>query len=1001
MSSLFFWNTWPVAHKRLFQILLILLGITVVVYLFGYFYGARLIIQWETISKVSAIPLILDTWEFASIPLNISVDQYVITQVFEGSDLELVTWPSVLLLMILAVCLVVGLAMAVDLSLFWFLTSQVILIFILAGFQLEQLMLFGRTDKVALVLAFLLYLPPGYYFHSVGNKKKLVTRLSVFALVTGLFAVIIHFFSEVHHPFSYLANYGITVPFILSVVFILFTGHEIIYGFLVLITRSNTPTSSNSFVHFFALSLIYLINVLLLYLRNSRRIDWDFYYLDAFWILIAAAATGLWSLRKRRGLFRNIMPAEPHAVTGYLALAIITCITIGYFFATANDPAIEALEDIIVFSQLSIGFVFLLYILFNFRTVLIENLKVHKVVYKPKKMPFFTMRLGGFIGVLGLFLLSNQYPLDQAITAYYNGIGDLHRLDRQPLLAKEYYKLAGVYARTNHRSNYAIASMEREDNDLSEALAYYKQSTLKQPTPFAFVNTARSYDEQGMFFKAMFTLKDGLEAFPGEPHISNNLSALYAKTDLLDSAYFFLSNLTGDKEVKKVAQTNQMALLTKSRLQLSLDSIYQDISHRYSEVGNNLIVMANSQKVELMQALNFPADSILNPITFAWWYNFNLNKRHNYDSLQIEKLITWGEIPQNDLYRDNLEFAVILRTYYSGNKAQAFQLLNSLQFRATGKAGLYNDILGQWSLQQEQPGLALDFFDQSIRAGYLPAMWHRSLALVAMGQIREAHDSWRQLESRNSGNLEVDLSPLLNFVSGHNMQWDSLTNRQKMWFLHFKAGEWPLLEKCQLSVEITDPEIYHRVEQRLWEQALKEGATDALKWMIKKNNQPIRELQLAVIENDLNRLSQILGEFETSDPGLQPWILYGQALLSEKQGNEKQAAAKYQWLTRDPFFEQGILAAVRYFNRIDEDDFKAYDLLLEAILVNKYSVRLLKAYGKQCTMLNLDTYKQTTLETLESLVNEAEYDKYLLELALLEQSAVDGFEQPDLDEDQR
>jgi tetratricopeptide (TPR) repeat protein len=139
------------------------------------------------------------------------------------------------------------------------------------------------------------------------------------------------------------------------------------------------------------------------------------------------------------------------------------------------------------------------------------------------------------------------------------------------MLAKEYYKLAGVYASTNHRSNYAIASMERKENDLSEALAYYKQSTLKQPTPFAFVNTGRSYEEQGLFFEAMFALKDGLKEFPGEPHISNNLSALYARTNLLDSAYYFLDNLNGDQDVVKVAETkstgstNQVSITTATR----------------------------------------------------------------------------------------------------------------------------------------------------------------------------------------------------------------------------------------------------------------------------------------------------------------------------------------------------------------------------------------------------------------------------------------------------
>jgi hypothetical protein len=316
-----------------------------------------------------------------------------------------------------------------------------------------------------------------------------------------------------------------------------------------------------------------------------------------------------------------------------------------------------------VFSQLCIGFLFLVYVLFNFRSVLIENLKVYKVVYKPQKMPFFSMRLGGFIGVLGLFLLSNQYRLDQDITAYYNGIGDLHRIDQQPLLAKEYYKLAAIYAKTNHRSNYAIASMEKQDHDLSEALAYYKQSTIKQPTPFAFVNTARVYEEQGMFFKAMFALKDGIQQFPGEPHIYNNLSVLYTRTDLLDSAYFYLEYVNGDRGVTDVIQTNTLAILTKSQVEASVDSLQKLTASRYSATDNNFTVLANNQHYQLEPESLTLSDSILNPITFSWWYNYQLNQRHREDSAQMSAVKNLMKISENEMFRDQLQFAHAIRQY--------------------------------------------------------------------------------------------------------------------------------------------------------------------------------------------------------------------------------------------------------------------------------------------------------------------------------------------------
>ncbi len=984
MSRLTFWKAWPSSQKHLYQSLLFLLGLSILTCIISSFWSSRMVIQWETISKVSPIPLVLQSWEFATIPLNIGIDQYLITQIFEGSDLTLAQWPAHLLLLVLATCLVVSLALAVDLSRFWFMVSQVAFIFIMVGFKLEQLLLFDRTDKVALILAFMLYLPASYYFHAIRKESPLATRVMVFGVLTLFFGLVVYFFSGVSNPFLYIVNYGIAIPLGLTVVFILLTAHEIIYGFLVLITRNNTPESSNSFIHFLAISLIFLVNVLLLYLRNTRRIDWDFYYLDAYWILMAAAIIGIWGLRERGALFGNIIPLVPHALVGYLTLAIISFVTIGYFFTTANDPAIEAMEDIIVFSQLSIGFIFLIYILFNFRGVLIINLKVYKVVYKPTKMPFFSMRLGGFIGVLGLFLLSNQYPLDQAITAYYNGIGDLHRIDEQPLLAKEYYKLAAIYAKTNHRSNYAIASMERENQDISQALVYYKQSTIKQPTPFAYVNTARAYDEQGMFFKAVFTLKDGIKEFPGEPHLSNNLAILYAKTDLLDSAYYFLDDIKGNDEVSRVTETNKLAVLMQAGLNLTVDSLKETLHYQSTATGSNLLVLGNKMEDALALDAGLLKDSLLNPITFSWLYNFQLNQRHRPDSHQLNLVRKLSDLPRNQMYQDQLQFALALRMYYSGDVQQAFVLMKDLQFRSESKAGFINDILGQWSLQNSQPMLATEYFQRSADYGYLPALKHNSLASLATGQIDMAIRSYNTYRYRSKDTLDTEIPKLLAFSQQNQPRWDLLDDQQKIWYLQFNSSGLLLSEKASLLDDIQDPDLHSSMEAWLWKQALDQKSTTLLGALSGESQRPFKELQLAAITDDHSNLQKLLTAVEGLDYAQDPWVILGKALLATSQNSKIQADRYFHQLTRNPFFEFGILEAASYFEKTSEDDYAAYNTLLEALEVNRYSTKLLKAYGLECTRLNLDTYRETTLETLSGLISSDEFLSYLNELKQLE-----------------
>ena len=956
-----------------------------------------MIIQWETISTITTIPWLLDSWSFASIPIDITTDQYLISQVFEGSDLFISAWPAIVLLVLLTVCLITGLSLATDLSRFWFLASQIAFIFVMVGFKLEQLLMFDRTDKAGLILAFLMYLPTSYYFHAINRNVSLLARMLVFMAISIAFGLIIYWYSGVTHPFLYLVGYGVPVALALTVIFILFTGHEIIYGFLVLITRSNTPNSNNSFFHFFAISIIYLGNVLLLFLKNTRRIDWDFYYLDAFWILIAASIIGIWSLRQRGDLFRNIMPVEPHGVIGYLCLCILSFATIGYFFSTANDPAIEALEDAIVYSQLSLGFVFLLYILFNFRGVLIANLKVYKVVYKPKKMPFFSMRIGGFIGVLGLFLVSNQYPLNQAITAYYNGIGDLHRVDDKPLLAKEYYKLAAVYAQTNHRSNYAIAAMENKSNNSSEALAYFKLSIIKQPTPYAFVNTANLYQQQGSFFKALFTLKDGLEKFPGDPYISNNLAGLYAKTDLLDSAFYYLGNLENNKSVSKTIQTNKLALLTRSKVYLPVDSMYQGYDHQYPEIASNLLLMANNQNKWLNEPLVLPTDTLLNPITFAWWYNFNLNSRLQDDSLQMSFSSKLSAVSENELYSSTLDFANTIKLKYSGNVASAFLLMRELQFLDSDRSGYYNDILGQWSLQYGQPRLAIEYFDRATGSGYLPALWHKSVALAETGEYEEATRAWNTYAYRIESPEGVRVPDLLAFCKEDGPVWDSLTDQGKYWHLRFKSKSESWAQKSDLLEDIRDPKIFTEAEIWLWNAMLGVGDVKAMAtyWQVYQTDSltaNLRSLQLKLLSGRYNDIKVLDSDLMSNDSDDRLWNLFAMAKLAENRADKQQASNYYRRLLRNPFFEQGILAAAEYFGAGDEDDYLAYEILLDAISINQYSVKLLKAYGVQCARLNLETYKETTLETLESLLTATEFSHYRSQLEALSNQSSGAFE---------
>ena len=92
------------------------------------------------------------------------------------------------------------------------------------------------------------------------------------------------------------------------------------------------------------------------------------------------------------------------------------------------------------------------------------------------------------------------------------------------------------------------------------------------------------------------------------------------------------------------------------------------------------------------------------------------------------------------------------------------------------------------------------------------------------------------------------------------------------------------------------------------------------------------------------------------------------AMLSEASGDTIAAEANYKVLAvYNPFYEEGIIAAARYFKSHSTDSFKAYNILTDALHVNRRSVRLLTAYIAEAARMGLDNYAREAEATLNEI----------------------------------
>ena len=988
IGSLFFWKQWDKSERIFYSIFLATFVLSVIFYLSGYYLGTDTVINWVVVSKNQAISLLREGVNLGAVTLNYNVDNYLINETFEGSDIKINYVASYLFLTFITVSMVFYLTIITTLNRFWFIVGVIIFIGLMINFKLDQLLLFGSYENIPLYVILALYLPLLYYFHAFAGNVTFFWKWLIIALLTLAVGTLLMQFASVSNPALYLVNYGILFPVIVSILFIFSVAIEVIVGILYVVTSGNAQQSKNSLLHFSIVSLIYLVNVALVFGKNRQFIDWDLYYINEFYLLLFSAVVGIWGFRHRSTLFENILPFRSNGALIYLVAAITCIATLAYLFYTGNDPLVETMEDAIIFSHLSFGFFFFLYIISNFIGPLHDNLQVYKVLYKPRHMPYYVMRFIGLVGVGGLFFQSGQLAMNQAVAGYYNGIGDLYMAVTDYYAAEQYYKLGSQFEFQNHRSNYGLASLANKQNDQASALYYYQQSILKKPTPYAYANLANVYQSSGLFFDALFSLKEGIKDFPDNAHLNNNLGLLYAKTDITDSAYLFLEK--SGLSSRDVASANILSLLANKKLNFDLDSINNKyLSSDYLPVKNNLLVLNNVNSFHNADLFSetYLSDSILNPNTFAFLYNGGYNQSFVPDSTVNSFIDSYLAVSQNLSYSEQLRLSKALNCYGNGALIKAFKIIDQLQLQNSLRSGYYNNINGIWALAQHSPALAVDFFNRALRDGFEDAKLNKGFALIEVDSLEEAKVIFSELLSGRANREKGIIPTQLKLLDPVNLQVDSLSDREKYWLIDIHKYRNTRAENLQIIRQMENPYYQMLAKIDLIEHQFRTGQIDGLaEAFAEVDKQGIDDEKLArkflhlklnwlAAQNDLQQLEALLAESDPEDHFLKAYLT---AKIAEGKDKQDEAFRAYQYIAdKNPFKAHYIIDAARFFQEKIKDENLAYETILNASVINPYSIPLSKAFILQCIKMGLFSYAENELQRLATLTTPGDYQEFL------------------------
>jgi hypothetical protein len=746
MEQNFYWEGWDKEYRNYYRFLLGVIGLLILSYIGLLFLGNDASIDWAVKGSLSTLDMPLAGYDLPSGILDFNTQLFLVDQKFMGGQMELIPAVSYLYFGVFAFGLIICLTMVSYLGKFWYTVSMGLFMIIIIGLRFELLGLFGMYDQTATIGIFLIYTISSYYFNSFRAEAEIRWRFLTFTGITILLGVLIFFFSGVVKPFLYLATYSFIPAVVISIIFIFLVSHEIIYGILRITTESTSSLNLNNTKHFVILSVVYMLNLALVRMRNTGYIDWDIFYFNALFILLISSIIGFWGLKSREKLYGKLLPFYPYTAFLYCGLLLCCFSFIGYHLYQQNDVAIEVMEDTIIYGHLGYGSMFFLYIIINFVNYLMKNLPVYKIAYKEDKFPYWTARLAGIIVVAALYFSAGSVAQYQSIAAFYNGMGDLYQQTDRAIPAQAMYLESSRYGRNNHKANYNLGFMSEDE---IKRISSFRNASIKQPSEFAFINLGLEYEKSNQFFEALFAYQDGLQKFPSSAPLKNNLALLFNKTDVIDSTLFYLSDLSSAGFKKEVVLSNLLSVCADKGLTYNSLVSKEDIdnSDRFDINANLVANLAKYGYDSISTPIITSESSRLNLFSYAYINNLAISSYNRPNEEVLSMLNVFLSNEENSDFNERLLFLKALNMYSLGKVGGAFEILSNL-IHNSNIPEYYRALAGIWSLEQGSPKLAVNFLDVDSDKRDRLGNYYLALAYGALGEDEIVN---RQLELMKLG----------------------------------------------------------------------------------------------------------------------------------------------------------------------------------------------------------------------------------------------------------
>lgn len=990
MLAIQFWKSWTKPYQYFLWLLSLLVILSVGFFWYSYIQNPSPVLTWQTYQELQAEEIPVRSFQVGIQTVPVSADNFLLYESVSGSALQPNIFAAYSFISILLLSILLLLSIITTLSRFWFMLGMGIFCLVVISLKFEALEIFGLINKAPAAAIIIMVALLAYYFHAFRNSVVFFTRLLSFFILFLFIGGCILLFSPVANPLLILSASGYSIGLLLTLVFILMIGHEIPASFINILTQGTKQTKTLR--HFLLLNSAYLINLLLAYGIKIGYLDFKIWVLDFFFLFTLSAILSIWGFRQRENQYSSILPADPFGVFFNLTLMLIAFTTLGYLFAVSSDTATVVVRDVVIYSHLGYGLIFFAYILANFVDMLGRNLQVHKVLYKPTTMPYFTFRLMGIFCCLAFLLFDTNYKsqLNQIYAAYYSGYGDLFYAQGEDQVAEGFYNKSVFYRNQNHHAHYGLASIYKSRYDVQKERQELTAASEGNPTEFSFINLSESYQRSNYNLQSLEVLEEAKSKFPKSGIIKNALGLTYLNLKLADSALVYFREARDTKSVKQMAETNFLAASARFKISYPADSLLQLIGSEKEGPQANALALANMQNIPITLNFQLGTDTILSVTKAVFLCNYFINQPEKIDTILLYKAIELARKPDNNYFKESILVAASHAYYAQGQVRKAFDLTREIAYSA-GR-GKYFNLLGTWALEQNNPQIAANYFEIAKNKKQPFALFNEALARTESDSIGTALILWDSV-ARDADTTNAALAKrMLHILKSNPSQILNLSDADKYNF-------------CRYKIAHSDTSLFRRINGSIQNEELRARAILDLSKKWYAQDEPLIAFEIishvkGLKLTDKNLYDQILlvnmmllSEVDKDSfqnqvldralplHGSHPnELLYLHALQNWESGKIDSAKQKFEFLsTANIHFEEGLVAAANFFSSDSTDRLRPYSIIVSGLLARPNSIKLLKAYVKQAALIGFDDEANESLEKLKRLLPARVFNAYVAE----------------------